>query len=358
MLPPLAQCLSKKVWYATAFSLIINLFAVGEAAAAFVNSSRHLPPPVADFHLNIFQGPALTAELKRMAVRNPKPFSHMLPIALKVRTGAEVLKLLDQAGIKRGVSLSGAYMFGSSFAKPDKLDVPRLTREENRFNVEGALRSHGRLVAFVGIDPFVPSAINEMRYWAHKPGVTGVNLHLANSGFKPDSPAQIAMLAHFVGVARKLNLPLIIHVRSGVAYTKADAERFINDVLSHAGNLPVQIAHAGGWGGIDEPTLDALSAYGAAIARKAPGTRNLFFDLALVVMNDKTDPEYLKRFVALMRKIGLDRFVMGSDWPGMYTPAAYDSLVESQLPLTPVEWRQVLGNRAPYLDPRDRFVGR
>jgi predicted TIM-barrel fold metal-dependent hydrolase len=47
-----------------------------------------------------------------------------------------------------------------------------------------------------------------------------------------------------------------------------------------------------------------------------------------------------------MREIGLDRFLMGSDWPARATPGDYNKLLEAQLPLTRDEWIVVLGNRA------------
>ena len=50
-----------------------------------------------------------------------------------------------------------------------------------------------------------------------------------------------------------------------------------------------------------------------------------------------------------MRKIGLDRFVMGSDWPAIGRIAPYFALVRQKLPVTDAEWAQLCGNQAPYL---------
>ena len=276
--------------------------------------------------------------------------SFLNPTAFHERGWRDALRVLDAAGIRRGVLLSEAYLISSPMLDRDRgSDVARLVREENAFNVAAALSSGGRLVAFVGINPLAANALDELRFWAGKPGVSGVKLHLANSGFNPRSPEMVATLADFVDAARRAKMPLVVHVRSGSDYSRRDAEVFIEQVLSRAGDLPVQIAHAGGWGGIDEPTLDALQSYRDAIARHAPGTRNLSFDLAVVVLWPKTDPESLRRLATLMRQIGLDRFLMGSDWPARATPGDYNKLLESQLPLTRAEWIEVLGNRSPVL---------
>jgi len=307
-----------------------------------------LPAAAADHHLHI-QGPAATAALKRMGSKNVllRIVSLVRPSALKERGGSEALHLLDEAGIRQGELLSEAYLLSTPMLKSrDDADLSRLTREENAFNVEAAAASGGRLVAFVGINPFTAGALEELHFWAGKPGVAGVKLHLANSGFEPKSPAMVATLANFVDEARISNMPLVIHVRNADDYSRIDAEIFINEVLTHAGDLSVQIAHAGGWGGLDDATLDALRAYRDAIANNASGTRNLKFDLAVVVLWPFTNGHRLQTLVALMREIGLDRFLMASDWPARASPGDYNKLLEAQLPLTRTEWIQVLGNRA------------
>jgi hypothetical protein len=112
--------------------------------------------------------------------------------------------------------------------------------------------------------------------------------------------------------------------------------------------VPVQIAHGSGWGGLDDQTISSLSAFSQAVAAHRPGTERLTFDLALVVINEHTDVSKAQRFVDLMRKIGIERFAMGSDWPGVYTPGQYAHLVERELPLKPEEWHAILAHRADY----------
>ncbi|MEO7964583.1 MAG: amidohydrolase family protein [Gemmatimonadaceae bacterium] len=278
--------------------------------------------------------------------------SILKPSMFRVREGGDALRVLDLAGIRQGVLLSEAYLVSSPMVKRNAgVDISQTTREENALNVAGAMGSGRRLVAFVGVNPFSANALEELTFWAGKPGVAGVKLHLANSGFEPGSPKMIAALAAFVDAARASNTPLVIHVRSASDYSKRGAEIFIEQVLSHAGDLPVQIAHAGGWGGLDDATLNALQAYRDAIARHAPGTRNLRFDHAVVVLRPRVDKQRLDRLAGLMREIGLDRFLMGSDWPARATSGDHNKLLEAQLPLTRGEWIEVLGLRASVFTP-------
>lgn len=117
------------------------------------------------------------------------------------------------------------------------------------------------------------------------------------------------------------------------------------------------------YGGIDQPTLEALALYGKAIARKAPGTANLVLDLSAVAQFDpdkapqrepdekRTYAELRNAYVAGMREIGMDRFVLASDRPAISEPAEYFAAERAALPVTDAEWRQLCANVAPYLHP-------
>jgi len=301
------------------------------------------PAPVVDAHMHI-QTPALSAELAALARKTPERFKEMDPGMLSPRTGEDALRQLDAANIPSGDLLSEAYMWTSpSLALSAPLAAAK-TRSEDAYNVEAAQRSHGRLKAYIGINPLWSGALEEMRFWAGKPGVGGIKIHLANSRFNPHAKADVARLVAVFKTAHALNLPVAIHVRSDKIYPAADAGVFIDQVLPAIGDTPIQIAHSGGWGGLDQETIDALKLYADAIGRHAPGTQRLQLDLALVVVNEQTDPALAHEFAELMRKIGLSRFVFGSDWPALYTPARYKALLVSQIPLTPQEWRTVLAS--------------
>jgi hypothetical protein len=148
---------------------------------------------------------------------------------------------------------------------------------------------------------------------------------------------------------------LLVHLRGGGSFTKGDVNIFIDKVLSRAGDSPVQIAHGGGYAGADPATIESLSAFGEAITRKAPGTRNLVFDISGLVLPDATanalgsSDQQLKVFVGRMRKIGMDRFVMGSDWPAIGRIAPYYALMREKLPVTDAEWAQLCNKVAPYV---------
>jgi predicted TIM-barrel fold metal-dependent hydrolase len=310
--------------------------------------------PVVDHHLHL-GSPALSDYVEKLNKLDPSVFEHLSPDVFSRPTAASALKMLDQAGVKRAVLLSSGYLFLTGGQVADAATEARELREENRFVVKTALASHGRFIAFVAINPLDPSAEGELAYWKGKPGVSGIKLHLGAAGFHASSPEQVAKLAKFFGEARAAHLPLVVHLRGGGPFPKAEVETFIDKVLSQGGDLPVQIAHGGGYGGADPATIDSLTAFGEAIARKAPGAKNLVFDISGVVLPDETakalgsSDAQLKLFVAEMRRIGLNRFVVGSDWPAIGPVGPYYALMRQKLPVTDAEWAHLRRKEAPYL---------
>ena len=322
-----------------------------------VNAQQSVPQaaaiaPLVDHHVHLGSA-ALSDQMEEMQKQDPSTFAMLSKDIFSRPTPADALHILDEAGVQRAVLISTAYFFMPPGELPEA--AARKAREENRFIVDSALASKGRFIAFVAINPFASNARDEFEYWAGKPGVSGIKLHLGAAGFKASSPEQVAKLAEFFGAANKAKLPLLVHLRGGGSFTKADVETFIDKVLLQAGDTPVQIAHGGGYAGADPATIESLLAFGEAIERKAPGTRNLVIDISGVVLPDATaevlgsSDEQLKAFVDVMRKIGLDRFVIGSDWPAIGRIAPYFALMREKLPVTDAEWAQLCSNVAPYL---------
>jgi predicted TIM-barrel fold metal-dependent hydrolase len=306
-----------------------------------------------DHHLHI-QSAEASALLRQKAIHFPERFRNSVPSFFEPRSGNDALRALDDAGIRGGVLLSEGYMFASPFARSELADYALKMRIENQFNVEAALGSEGRLKAFIGLNPIDPSAEEEIEYWRGRPGVSGVKLHLGNSEVNPESPSQVQLLADCFAAARKASLPIVVHARTAQGDGPLAAKTIVAKVLSRAGGLTVQLAHAGGWGGLDATTIAILEIYGEAIAAGRQGTENLIFDLAVVGVRDTTNwheaERLLIRLTSLMRQIGLSRFVLGSDWPSVFTPREHLVLLQSQYQLELAEWLLLMRNRAAYMN--------
>lgn len=348
-------CARRPASSARGFGLFILAAAlIGAGAPAHARKSEAVAPLV-DHHIHI-QSAAVSDLMHKTIEKNPKSIEGISKDVLEPRTGEDAVRQLDRAGIKQGVLLSTGYMFASPMLQVEPAEAARLMHEENQYNVDAARASHGRLIAFVGINPLAANAAAELAYWSKQPDAAGIKLHLGNSQFDYASTEQMEKLATFVRAASAAKMPLVIHSRSSSGFTPENIRRFIDTVVSQAGDIPVQIAHGGGYGGVDQATVDALAIYGEAIARKAPGTQHLVFDISAVAQFDLGESpdnrrRYIQDYVALMRKIGLDRFVLGSDWPGLHPPAEYFAIEKAELPVNSLEWQRLCRNRAPYLLP-------
>lgn len=312
------------------------------------------PAPVADHHMHVISPES--ARVLKISCARMGPIKCPPEISTGSSTGADAVAALDHAGISRGVLLSTGYFFGSPEVADLKLDVARETRAENQFVVDQARTHCGRLVAFISVDPLAPNALSEIAYWGRTGGASGLKLHMANSNFNFRSPAEVRKLAAVFAAAARWRSPIVIHLNTRAKdYGARDARIFLAQVVPAARGVPIQIAHAAGGGGVSAGTLSALGAFADAIRQHPAATANLDFDLAMTpdeVSNSGRKAASAKDVAALkalMRRIGLKRFVLASDWTsGMDLAHYYDDEREA-LALTPAEWAGLAGNEAPYL---------
>jgi hypothetical protein len=267
-----------------------------------------------------------------------------------------MVEAMDKAGIKKGVLLSTGYFYGSPDVADMGLDVAKETRAENRFVVDQARSQCRRLVAFISVDPLSANALDEIAYWGRKGGAAGLKLHLENSGFDFRSPAQVQKLAAVFRAAAKWNFPIVVHMESRLDdYGAQDVAIFLKDIAPQAGDMPIQVAHAAGGGGVNGHTLSALGAFADAIERDPAGTARFTFDLAMVpdeVANTAklaATPANIVALKVLMHRIGMNRFVLGSDWTSGLNLKPYYDDQRAALALPDAEWRALAVNEAPYM---------
>ena len=266
-----------------------------------------------------------------------------LPEAQHAVLGAnEAIAALDAAHVGKGVVLSMAYLFGSPYLRNQNYDVARMTRAENEYVADQVEHAHGLLIGFFSVDPLSPSAADEVRYWSANRRMKGMKMHFTSSAVNFKDPVQVGKIAEIVGMAGDRQLPMVIHLRSSMDFGSQDIEIFIREILPRARDSAVQIAHASGWSGTDRVMFDDLKTFALHIAQDDPLTRHVLFDLSGVLTTATTQGE-AAALAALMRRIGLGRFVMGSDFD-FSTPEATDDLARAKLPLTQKEWRKIARN--------------
>lgn len=320
------------------------IFFSGIGSAAGENTPGPIP---ADHHVHL-HSPAILAFLPQYCAQVER-FGKCDPAFTAPLKVEDLLTALDEAGIGRAVVMSSGYLPESSMLDPLRPDADELMRAANDWTAGLARRYPRRMSAFVAVDPTRATALPEIARWRGDPSVTGIKLHLTASGTDLRKEADLAALAAVFEAAADADLAIAIHLRPRtMTYGAADIRRFLAEVLPAAGDTPVQIAHAGGWGGIDEATLSALAAFADAKEAQPEQFSNVRWDLA-GVWDTMTAPSDLRDLAALVRRIGPEYFVVGSDWPFNSDLADYYSEIFPLLPLTPEESEAIRGNVPPYL---------
>jgi predicted TIM-barrel fold metal-dependent hydrolase len=297
------------------------------------------PTPVGDFHQHVFSAQTLALA---------GPDSGLKPLDAK-----DVVALLDAAGIRKGVLLSTAYMFGSPRFRFD--DELARVRAENDWTAAQAARYPGRLIAFCGFNPLKDYALAELKRCAGVPGLKqGIKLHFGNADVQLDDPAHVEKLRQVFAAANAARMAIVVHLRASIRnkrpYGAAQARIFLDKLMPAAPDVVVQVAHLGGSGpGFDDlPSRAVLATLALAAERREAGTRNLWFDVASIVDRDIV-PADAAEVAQRIRQIGVARVLYGTDSAqgGNLRPReAWAAFL--RLPLGEAEFRQIAGNVPPY----------
>lgn len=308
-------------------------------ASISLGAAAQVPAPTADHHQHVFS-PQLAALIASPTFR---------PI-----DAAEVIGLLDAAGIRKAVLLSSGYIF--SAANRSVPDEYARVREENDWVAAQAALYPDRLRAFCGLNPLKDYALDEIARCARHPGLRhGIKIHVGNSDVQLENPAHADRLRRVFKAANDHGMAIVIHLRASISrkrpYGVEQARIFVDRILPAAPAVPVQVAHLGGTGpGFeDRPAHVVLEYLATCMQRRDKRVNNLWLDVASIV-HPSAPQSTLDLIARRIRQVGLDRIVYGTD------SAAADNLRPREswaafrkLPLREEEFARIARNVAPFL---------
>ena len=269
-------------------------------------------------------------------------------------TTAELIPMMDAAGVRRALVLSLAYQYGN----PNKPPVPDeyvQVRAENDWTARQVAGFPDRLRAFCGVDPLKDYALSEIARCANDTYLHyGLKLHFGNSDVDLDNPEHVARLRQVFHAADERGMAIAVHLRPSVTrrrrYGAQEAKIFLNEVLPAAPRVSIQIAHLAGSGGFDDPSADeALSVFVDAISKRDPRMAHVYFDISGVAGLGQWEEKKVV-IAARIRQVGVKRILWGSDGAfggGMTPEQALQAYRE--LPLSKDEFETIERNIAPYM---------
>ena len=270
-------------------------------------------------------------------------------VKLPERDGAALVRELDAAGIERAVVLSVGYSFADE--RKGLTDPDRLTREQNDWTSAEVTRNAPRLIGFCSANPLRAVALEELERCLGLPGMTGIKLHLGNSGISLRDPAQLARVQELFALAQRLRAPVLVHMRArgGSSYGAEDAHIFLDKVVPSAPEIEIVIAHLGASSpGYPPQNDEVMAVFAAAAERNDPRMRNLYFDVAANVTGEAT-PADAALVAQRIRQVGPSRVLYGSDLtpPGGSIREGWE-IFRTKLPLTAAELQQIATNRTRF----------
>ena len=277
-----------------------------------------------DVHVHVYE-----REVARRALANIRAFraGHGITgIELAEEGTLEfLLRRMEETGI-------GHSVIQAVVTRPDAM------RKVNLWTAEAARRSGGRLSAFGGIHPLAPFADidDEIKRFRNEYGFLGIKLHPTMQGFAPLGPEARRL---YDRTARE-GLAILIHPdhRTEFRFRGEDQSNFLTNELlcrlieEHPG-LRIVAAHLG------SQHSDRLE----AAIKASPGA---MLDVAILKVFYPDDPAQV---AATIRRFGVDRVMLGSDFP--FWPQAAALAYLDRLDLTAQERRMI------EVDNPKRFLG-
>jgi predicted TIM-barrel fold metal-dependent hydrolase len=271
-------------------------------------------------------------------------------------TAEKLVADLDKAGIRRALVLSEAFWLGTAGSEKIRRLNPSSDRvsavqQENDWAAGEVARHSDRLALACGVNPLEDHAVGELRRCARLLRAKAMKMNLGEGGDNVDlhDPVHVAKLRDFFSAANALRMPIVVHMGSRGSYGREEVRTFLEQVVSAAPDIPIQIAHMSS--GFQHP--EALTAFADARASGDPLARRLYFDLSVGSFKNLA-PDQARLIAESIRKIGLEHVLYASDvLPGDHHAPTGEHWadIRRNLPLTDEEFSAIADNIAPHMQP-------
>lgn len=231
----------------------------------------------------------------------------------------------DSIGLKRAIVLSNAY---------SKMSYKDYARTQNSFVAKEVAKNRAQLAGACAVNPLSDWARDEI-IKCHQDGLRVLKLHTMASGMDLKNKSHQKILKDLLTHAEKLQYTVLVHGNFPNAKRGNEAEILLQ-ILSQFPQTRFIIGHLLGM------EYEHLKNF------KHP---KFLVEVSVVPVWMKT-PEQKKNLVSVMRQVGMEKFVFGSDWPVIHPAEMLKAIQE--LPLSGSEAEGIVYKNARALD--DLFI--
>lgn len=224
---------------------------------------------------------------------------------------SKVSAIIEDNKAKKMVLISTGYAY-------EGLKEYKFIKTENDLLAKMVKLHPKQLFGFYGINPLKEYAIKEIIRCNEELKLNGIKLHLQSSHLNLFDSLHLAKLKEVFALAEEKNIPLLIHNNAwdksfGTTYFRL----FQKEILNEFNGLTIIFAHVGGGGGFFKFGYDFLKAFNGYQKRMGNlNTHKIYFELSGVVKRITYPGEKpLKKLLFLMKEIGFEHFLFGSDYP-------------------------------------------
>lgn|GEM_PF-2497338 len=281
-------------------ALVILLFLFGCSTQNIIKPN-HEHSYGTDFHMHIHSPPKEYDDLQFNAER--------------------ALFAADSVDLKRALVLSNAYSKGVS---------EKYAQTENNFIASEVAKNKSRLAGACAVNPQKNWAWKEIKR-CHSLGLKVLKLHFMASGLDLRKEKDYGTAKAAIKNAEEYNFTIIVHANYPRSSRPGEIEK-LKQLIEETPKTRWIIGHMFG------------REFGVLEGLKHP---NYFVEISVVPLWMKTN-EQRQALVRSMRKIGMNKFVFGSDWPVLHPAETLKAF--NQLPLTDAEREEVLFVNASQLN--------
>jgi len=289
-----------------------------------------------DYHVHIFS-PALIENLKK------ERFGSDL-VKGDPNTYSDIRTILNLNPASKLLLISTGYGYRLHHVRPEE-QIPLILREQNYLS-NIADQYPDRLIPFYGINPRSPYALVAIKRCHTLLNFVGIKLHFSASQVDFRDEEHIDKLKDIFAYTGQHQIPVLLHFSNHRSdFGEKEVIQFFHDIIDPDVPQTIIFAHMGGGGWITERSIITIEAILSQIESSIGSPHNIYFELSGIIhekwnhQSELSDDQ--KR--AIIRRIGLDKILFGSDYP-VARSESYLSTLQERLKLSGHEIKVISQN--------------